>query len=128
MCYINTKVVTSCVILTLMCYINTKVVTSHVVLTTEQPMLDDLFIQDHYYSSVRETYPEDNRYIVFRLQQSNRADKLSFEKRSSFWYKMGEISRIVLCIYMLRTGPSVSSTDGKMSAVSEPVNVQLESA
>ena len=81
-------------------------------------MLDDLFIQDHYYSSVRDIHSEDDRYIVFQLQQSKHTDKLSFERRSLFWYKMGEISRIVISIHMLYTGP-VSSTDGKMSVVSE---------
>ena len=86
---------------------------------SEQPMLDDLFIQDHYYSSVRDTRSEDNRYIVFRLQQSNQADKLSFERRSLFWYKMGEISRIVFSMHMLFTGPSNMSSDGKVSAVSK---------
>ena len=86
--------------------------------STEQPMLDDLFIQDHYYSSVRDSHSQDDRYIVFRLQQSNHADKLSFERRSLFWYKMGEISRIVISIHMLFTGPSNLSADGKISAVS----------
>lgn len=81
-------------------------------------MLNDLFIQDHYYSSVRDTHSEDNRYIVFQLQQSKHPDKLSFERRSLFWYKMGEISRIVISIHMLYAGPS-NSTDGKVSAVSE---------
>ena len=81
-------------------------------------MLDDLFIHDHYYSSVRDTNSEDDRYIVFQLQQSKHPDKLSFERRSLFWYKMGEISRVVISIHMLYTGPS-SSTDEKVSVVSE---------
>ena len=86
-------------------------------------MLDDLFIQDHYYSSVRDIHSEDDRYIVFRLQQSNHPDKLSFERRSLFWYKMGEISRTVVSVYMLFTGPSNTTTEGKVSAVSELLNI-----
>jgi len=81
-------------------------------------MLDDLYIQDHYYSSVRDTHSEEDRYIVFRLQQSSRADKISFERRSLFWYKMGEISRVVFSIKMLFTGSFQPSSDGKSYAVS----------
>ena len=78
-------------------------------------MLDDLFIQDHYYSSVRDNHSDDDRYIVFRLQHCKRADKMSFERRSLFWYKMGEISRVAFCIRMLS---SQLSNDGKLSIVS----------
>ena len=84
-------------------------------------MLDDLFIQDHYYSSVRDNHSEDDRYIVFRLQHCKRADKMSFERRSLFWYKMGEISRVVFSMKMLFTGASQSSNDGKSSVVSDTV-------
>ena len=82
-------------------------------------MLDDLYIQDHYYSSVRrDDHSEDNRYIVFWLQLCSRADKMSFERRSLFWYKMGELSRTVLSIKLLDVGPSHSSGSGKSSVVS----------
>ena len=81
-------------------------------------MLDDLFIQDHYYSSVRDNQSEDNRYIVFRLQPCNKADKTSFERRSLFWYKMGEISRVVFSVRMLVAG---SYNNAKVSSVSETV-------
>jgi len=81
-------------------------------------MLDDLYIQDHYYSSVRrDDHSEDDRYIVFRLQLCSRADKMSFERRSLFWYKMGELSRTVLSIKLLHAGPSHSTSGGKSSVV-----------
>lgn len=81
-------------------------------------MLDDLFIQDHYYSSVRDNQSEDNRYIIFRLQPCNRADKMSFERRSLFWYKMGEISRVVFSVRMLEAS---SSNNAQVPSVSESV-------
>jgi len=87
-------------------------------------MLDDLYIQDHYYSSVRrDDHSEDDRYIVFRLQLCSRADKMSFERRSLFWYKMGELSRTVLSIKLLDIGPSYSPGSGKLSVVSYLYNL-----
>lgn len=86
-------------------------------------MLDDLFIQDHYYSSVRDNQSEGNRYIVFRLQQSNRADKMYFERRSLFWYKMGELSRVVFSIKMLEGSSTQLPIDAKATAVSIGVYV-----
>ena len=76
-------------------------------------MLDDWFVQDHYFSSVRDMHSEDNRYITFQLQQFNRDVKMGFERRCLFWYKMSEISRVVMSTQML--SPQLSSYENPVS-------------